>query len=57
MKNREEKIEKIAVAMGDCMDIDSLLEFYITAQIEFLSDLSDDELQEYVESYDVNGEE
>lgn len=50
--NRNEKIELIAHKWTDQMDTESLMDFFYSAQIDFLDEKSEDILDSFVESLD-----
>lgn len=43
---REEKIEKLCISAVDSMDMDDLIQYFMEDQENYLTDLSDSELNE-----------
>ena len=52
--NKQEKIEKMAQEWTDSADLDSLMEFFYYAQVEYLESLNDEQLKEIFEENDID---
>lgn len=51
--NKQELINKLAQEWTDNADLDSLMEFFYDAQVEYLESLNDKEFAEVLEENDI----
>jgi hypothetical protein len=56
MKNREEIIEKIAATEVDNMELDALIDFYISERMANLHDVDDDTIQNIADELGIEEE-